>query len=330
MVSPGKLRLVVELAEGSRDSYQPTIDDGREVTYPAVEEILAAEDRRPEEALESLTEREILERSFEGKVYTCPECREGQMAYTTACPRCQSLYVVNTELFECGGCGRAAPPEAFENDGGEIVCHDCGSAVESTDQLARTSRYRCHDCGEQHETPAHALRCENQTGHRGGGFACDPHDAIEHALFRYRLGESGEPWLETQLRARRTIADALADRGYAVEQDATVATDSGTRHRLHVHATDELLGKSAIAAVHEQPTVGDVDSLEATAAELSAQALLVPTLGVVDERVVNRAEQADVRIVTVTDEGTIEREYEVSENLGDDRSFLKRLTSSLR
>lgn len=329
MVSPGKLRLVTELSEGSRDSYQPTIDDGV-VTYPAVEETLIDEGGQSKDALESLTERGILERTFEGKVYTCPECREGRMTYTTACPKCQSLYIVNTELLKCGGCGRAAPPEEFESDGGEVVCHGCGSTAESIDQLERTSRYRCHDCGEQHEMPAHALRCENQSGHRTGGFACDPHDAIEHALFEYRLGESGEPWLETQLRARRTIADALADRGYVVEQDATVTADSGTRHRLHVHATDELLGKGAIAAVHEQPTVNDVDSLEATAEELSAQALLVPTLGIVDEQVVNRAEQADVRIVTVTDEGNIEREYEVSENLSDDRSFLGRLTSSLR
>ncbi|MDS0293213.1 hypothetical protein [Halogeometricum luteum] len=330
MVSPGKLRLVSELAEGSKDSYRPTVDEGRDVTYPAVDETLVSEETRPKDALESLTEREILERTFEGKVYTCPECREGEMTYATACPRCQSLYIVDTELLQCGGCGRAAPPEAFEDDDGEIVCHGCGSTMESMDQLERTSRYRCHDCGEQHVTPAHALRCENETGHRGGGFACDPHDAVEHALFRYRLGESGEPWLETQVRARRTIAEALEDRGYAVEEDATVTTDAGSQHRLHVYATDELLGKGAVVSVHEQPTVGDVDALETTARELSAQALLVPTLGVVDESVVNRADAADVRIVTVTDEGEIEREYEVTENLGDDRSFLGRLTSSLR
>lgn len=321
MVSPGKLRLVGELADGSCEAYRPTID-GTGVAYPEVREVLDTDETSPRDVLESLTERDILSRDFEGKRYRCPNCESAEMRYQTACPECATTHIVQREVIECEGCDRVAPAEEFETDDGEVVCHGCNSTMGSVEEVERMEHYVCQECGEAVEAPLHALQCPDD------GFVCHPTDAYERVIYRYDLGESGEPWLSAQRQARATAAATLDDRGYTVETDAIVSDGAGTDHRHHVYATDDLLEERIVADVHELPTPEDVDALHEAATALDARPLLVSTLGTVSADVADRAERGDVTILTVRD-GDIARDYEVTEGLTENRSFLERITTVL-
>lgn len=323
MVSPGTLRLVAELAEDGA-TYEPSIDDDTAVVYPAAERVLDAAEGDPRAVLETLAERGILEREFVEKRYLCPECGTAGMRYTTACPECASAHIVPREVVECGECDTVAPPAAFETDGGDLACPDCGADPESTGEAGRDRRYVCQECGEQVESPVDALRCPDDR------VLCHPTEAIERVFYRYRLGESGEEWLDSQVRARRAVAEMLADRGYDIEEDATVTGASGTDHHVHVHATDDLLDERIVADVHELPTVEDVTALRDAARDDAARPLLVTTLEAVSTPVADRATSDDVTVMTVDDEGTVSREYGVTEAPREDPSILERITTALR
>ena len=321
MVSPRKQRLVADLVDGSEAAYRPSLDDGT-VVYPTVERVLGSDDEPARDALESLAERDILRREFEGKVYLCPDCGTEEMTYTTACPDCGATHIVEREFLTCEGCERTAPAAAFERDDNEIVCHDCDSTM-SADEVDRTRQYVCQECDQRTDSPLHALECT------GDGFTCYPTEAVEHALYRYDLGSAGEPWLDAQMRARKTVADAFDDRGYDVEEDATVTGASGTERYLHVYAADDLLDERIAAAIHELPLADDIAALQETAADLDARPVLVSTVGTVSAEVAARAEQDGVTVLAVTDDGAISRDYDVTEDLRDDPSLLKRITTAL-
>nr|WP_282594464.1 hypothetical protein [Halomarina salina] len=321
VVSSRTLRLVAELAEESEEAYRPTVVDGV-VVYRSAERILS-DDERPHEALEALAERGILDRTFDGKVYLCPECESEEMTFTTACPDCGSTHVVEREFIECEGCDRAAPAAAFERDDSEIVCHECNSTM-TADSVERSRQYVCEACGEDTELPLNALQCTADE------FLSAPTEAIERVLYSYELGANGQEWLEEQLRARRVVAEELASRGYNVEEEATVTGRSGTDHHLHVHAADDLLGERLVATVHELPLTEDVVGLIDAAADLDARPILVSTLGTVSVEVADRAEREEVTILTVDDDGTVSRSYEVTEDLTDAPSFIERITTALR
>ncbi|WP_254536438.1 hypothetical protein [Halomarina litorea] len=311
------------LGDGTTEAYEPVVDDEEAVSYPAAEQVLDPADGVPRDVLESLAEREILHRTFEGKAYRCPECGLEGMRYTTACPECASAHVVRRPVVRCPDCDHAAPATAFERGGETASCPAC-DATTTADDADPTEQYVCQECGERAESAVHALRC------RDDGFLCHPDDAVEHVLYRYTLGASGEQWLDAQVGARRAVAETFADRGYDVEVDTTVTGASGSDHHLHVHASDDLLGERLVADVHELPTVGDVTHLREASTDLDARPLLVSTLGTVSEAVADRATRDDVTVLTVDEKGEIDRDYDVTEAPGEDRSFLARLTTALR
>jgi len=322
VVSARKLRLVADLVDESGTAYRPRIDDG-EVRYPSVERTLGTSDEPAHEALESLAERDILRRVFEGKAYRCPNCETGEATYTSACPDCGATHVVEAEFVECDGCARVAPASSYETDGNEVVCPDCATTIGRVDEVDRTRRYVCRECGCRSDAPLHALQCVED------GYTCSPNDAIEHALYRYELGSAGEPWVETQLRARRTVAETFEARGYTAEEGATVTGASGTERHLHVYAADDLLDERVAVAVHELPLAADIADLQAAATDVDARPVLVSTVGTVSAAVAARAEQDDVTVLTVTDDGQIVRDYEVTDDLTSDPSLLQRITTAL-
>lgn len=322
MVSPGQLRLVTELADGATDAFRPTIDDDDTVVYPEAEEPLDTADPPPREVLETLAAREVLVRDFEDKLYLCPDCGADGMRYTSACPECASPHIVRHGVVECDDCNRVGSAEAFERDG-DLVCPNCERNVGRADGATRAEGYVCQNCGEGTEEALHALKCPDD------GFVCHPTDAIERVLYRYGLGEHGERWLDEQLQARQTVGDTFADRGYAVEEDVTVTGASGEEHRLHLYASDDLLEERLVAGVHELASVDDVARLRDAADDVEARPLLVTTMGTVSEQVAERAERDDVTILSVRERGEISREFEVTEDLGEDRSLIGRLTTVL-
>lgn len=317
MASPGEVRLLSELADGTLEEYEPTIDETGEVQYPTAAERCDSADGRASEVLASLAKRGLLERAFDTKVYVCPECSTEGMQYTTACPNCESTHVVEQEVIRHEECGHLAPPTRFEVSDGAYVCPECESTVDA-EEIERDYRYHCQNCESIAEAAEHRLWC------RSCRSVHPPDDAVERALYRYALTSRGERWLESQLSARRATVDELEARQFETEVDASVV--DGERS-VHVFATDELLDRRIVADVHERLTEADVTALRDAADAAGAQPVLVITAGAIDPRVEEAG--ADLTILTARDDGTLEREYDVVEEPHDERTFVQRIASAV-
>lgn len=319
MVSPGQLRLVRELANDSAMEIDPVVEEGL-VSYPDAEQVLDA-DEDAATVLEGLTRRGVLDGTFERTVYLCPSCETEGMRYTTVCPECGSAHIYEVDVIEHRDCGHVWVPDERPT-GDDERCPDCGAVLEA-EGIEQRQLSVCQECEERTEMPRHALQC------RACEVLCVPFDAIERPLYRYRIGERGRAWLDTQLAARGAIADLLNERGFAVEVDATAPDGSGDRVPVHVYAEDDLLDGRVVADVHEMPTIEDVARLRAVVGAIDGRAYLVTTTGRIGERAVEAAEDADITILSA-DDGELERSYETTPEVGGDRTLIQRLTSVVR
>jgi len=328
MVSPGTLRLLSRLADGRIEECAPRIDEETgAVSYPTAAEVLDAGNGPPVEALEALAGHGLLEREFEEKIYRCPDCEAEGLGYTTACPACDSPHTVETELLEHADCGYVAPHAAFETAGeyGEYVCPSCKEALPSFDiNTSSYRRYVCRDCGERVERPAHRLRCRECTR------VIEPRRAIERVCCRYLLAEAGERFVETQLRAREAIVEALEAKDFDVTVDTTVPGPGGGQRPVHVHAEEEFLGDQVVAAIHEWPDADAVSALRTAAQGAGARPLLLTTSGSIGPEAASLAEESDVALLTLREDGTLERDYETGAEPSDRTTFFQRLTSAVR
>jgi DNA-directed RNA polymerase subunit RPC12/RpoP len=323
MVSPGTLSLLTALDDGSPAELEPTVDpDTGTVGYPDAERLLNATDDPPFELLESLAERGVLEKSFEEKVYICPDCDAEGLQYTTACPDCGSAYTVETDLFEHLDCGCVEPRTTFEAGDG-YVCPNCEEHLDSLARIEQGRLHTCQDCGEWAESPAHRLAC------RACGELHAPLEAIERALCRYALTDTGGQWLRTQLTARDALVAALDDRDLSVSVDRALTDDAGTAHHVHVYGEDPLFDNQTVGAIHERPTVENVATLREAADAAGARAVLVTTTGSVGERAAAVAESADITVLRADSAGDLHREYEVTEDPRSGMGIVQRITSAV-
>ena len=326
MVSPGKLTALTALADGSTPEYEPTIDpDTGTVSYPEVARQLDDEDPTAFEALESLARRDILGKTFEEKVYVCPGCGAEGMQYTTACPGCGSGYTIETELFEHLECGHIAPRVEFEAGPDEFVCPGCEATVDdSGENIEHGVRHVCQECDSYFEQPEHGLRCRECTD------IYVPSEGKERVLCRYSLTDSGQRWVETQLSARESVVELLTDRGFDASANTTVQGDSGTDHPVHVYGEDELLDSRIVVAIHERPDREDAAELRDVAADLDARPMMVTTLGSVATSVASLADRDDLRILSAQTDGTLEHDYEVTDDPRTTQSLVQRIASAVK
>jgi len=326
MVSPGKLTDLTALTDGSAPEYEPTIDpDTGAVSYPEVARQLHDDDPTAFEALESLARRDILGKTFEEKVYVCPGCGAEGMQYTSACPGCGSAYTIETELFEHLDCGHIAPRVEFEAGPDEFVCPGCEATVDdSSENIEHGMRHVCQECDSYFEQPEHGLRCRECTD------IYVPSEGKERVLCRYSLTDSGQRWVETQLSARESVVELLTDRGFDASANTTVQGDSGTDHPVHVYGEDELLDSRIVVAIHERPNREDAAELRDVAADLDARPMMVTTLGSVATSVASLAERDDLRILSAQTDGTLERDYEVTDDPRTTQSLVQRIASAVK
>ena len=324
MVSPGTLSALTALADGTTAEYEPSIDtDTGDVSYPAAETHLNEGDPTAYDALESLARREVLDKTFEEKVYICPGCGAEGMQYTTACQGCGSAHTVETELFEHMECGHIAPREEFEVAPEEFVCPECEAELDSLESVERGMRHVCQDCESYFETPEHGLRC------RDCADIYVPSDAIERVLCRYALTGDGERWVEAQLAARESMVEMLEDRGFDARANTTIRAD-GAEHPVHVYGEDALLDSRIVAAVHERPDNGAATHLRDVAADVNARPFLITTLGSVDEGVDALAEREDMRILSAEADGTLRNDYQVTDRPRTSQSLVQRIASAVK
>lgn len=325
MVSPGTLTVLTALAEGETTEYEPSIDpDTGEVSYPEATRRLDKGDSTAFEVLESMARRDVLEKTFEEKVYICPGCGGEGMSYTTVCPGCGSAHTVETELFEHLSCGHIAPRDRFEVAAEEFVCPECEAHLESFENVERGVRHVCQDCESYFESPEHGLRCRE----------CDdiyvPSDTTERVLCRYGLTRDGKRWVEAQLAARESMVETLSERGFEASANTTVQGESGTEHPVHVFAEDDLLDSRVVAAVHERPGTEETTRLREIAADIEARPVMITTLGSVDEGVVTLADRANMRILSAEADGSLRNDYEVTDDPRTTQSLVQRIASAVK
>lgn len=324
MVSPGTLSALTALADGSTAEYEPQIDtDTGEVSYPIAETHLYEGDPAAFEVLESLAKREVLDKTFEEKVYICPGCGAEGMQYTTACAGCGSAYTIETELFEHTTCGHIAPREQFEIGPESFVCPECEAQFESIEEIERGLRHVCQDCDSYFESPEHGLRC------RDCGDIYVPSDAVERVLCRYNLTDDGKRWVESQLTARKSMAEMLEERGFETSANTTVRA-GGTEKPVHIYAEDVLLDSRIVAAVHERPDGEDATHLRDIATDADARPVLITTLGSVDEEVEAVADRADMRILSAETDGGLRKDYQVTDSPRTSQSLVQRIASAVK
>lgn len=321
MIRPGTVQLLAELSDGAVREYEPQVDAETEsVSYPAAAEVLGDEQGRPRDVLGGLAERGLLNEEFREKTYVCPRCNADGLRYTTACETCESQFTVATTLLEHPECGAVAPRTAYETEDGH-ACPDCGERIHPAHDVERVEGHRCQSCGEWTTDPARRLKCRD----------CDAlvglSDGVELILRAYDLSTEGERWLQSRLTTRRAVADALEERGFDVEIDATVRATERDR-RVHVLASDPLLDRRIVVGIGDRPTGEDVETLRELAAGADADPLLVTSSGEVGPRAATLSEGSDVELLAVRD-GEPVREYEVVEDPGDRPTLVQRLTSAV-
>ncbi len=321
MVSPGELRMLIELSEGDGE-FTPETGPGGAIEYPTATRTLDERDGQVLDVLQRFGARGILEGEFVSKVYSCPECSEQGMQYTTACPNCESAHTIETTVAEHRACGLAAPESEFEHEEG-LFCPECETRIRS-DDLERTDQYVCNECSEVFETPEHRLWCRDCL------YMFPPEETIERALYRYRITDDGREWTERHRMAREAVADTLEERRFEVEIDTTVEDETGNRtFPVHVFAQDVLLGERRIVSVAERPTAERVDAFCDMAREVDAHPIVVTTTGAVSEDVAARANTSELTLLSARPDGTIDSDYEVAEGTPRGQSLFQRLTSAM-
>lgn len=318
MVSPGELRLLETLTE--KDAFEPEIADNGSVSYPNVTRLLDDDDGGPADVLERFATRGVLASEFVSKVYVCPECATEGLQYTTVCPACEAAHAIETTVLE-HVCGYAGPETEFEVEDG-YRCPDCEMELQSED-VDETERYVCNECPEVFDIPDDRLWCRECFSR------FPPLEAIEQALYRYSLTPDGKQWLDRQEGALRTVAEALEERRFETEIDATVTAESESRP-VHVLAEDNLMGEQRIVTIHETPDTESVDSFCEFANSIGAHPVVITTSGAVEEGVAARAEGSELTVLAFEGEGTLEAEYDTVERAGaHQQGFFKRLTAAL-
>ncbi len=320
MASPGTVRLLTALWEGSLDQIRPTLDiDTGEVTYPDATERLDDRDGETFDLLETLAERDLLYREFQEKQYICPRCDTKGMQYTTACPACESPQTIRTDRYLHEECGFEGLREQFVAED-VVVCPDCETELESLSHLESDAVHVCENCETVFDTPADRLRC------RECYVVAQPLQTIERILYRYYISDAGSQWVEEQLTARQLVVEILEDRKLETTIDTTVTNREGEKIPVHVSAHDALLDERVIAAVHERPEETDVTELLSLAGDANARATLVTTSGeIVGTDVADVVADERLSVLRLTKNDTLRREYEIVEESDSQNSFVGRI-----
>lgn len=305
MGSPGELRLISALCDGSVEAITPNVtqDEGI-IEYPSAQNLLDESDQPIIDTLESLVESRILDKSYTTKRYLCPSCKMYWMYYIRACPICGSLHTSGRVIARHQECGYSSPAHDFEHKDGSQVCPGCSKRI-SISSLEYDEKHVCRTCDELFSAPEHRLRCR----------VCLedylPKQVLERTLYEYTLTDHGRAWYHIQMMTRDELITYLEKRNFETTLD--VAISSSEPYPVHVYGEHSLMDRRVAARIYDTVEPDDLHELRTAAARVAAHPLVVLTNRSISEEIRDLLIDHDMKLLTVQPDGSLDNTYSTYE-----------------
>jgi hypothetical protein len=228
------MKLVGAMLEAKIVDIKPQLDFTTELgfIYPLVEQTVKVKGKEAVAILESLTDKDILKRSFFDRILRCSRCQSINLRPSTHCPKCSSGDIVRGRILEHVACGYVGVEDEFASKG-KYICPRCKLELRTlgADYQSRGVLRKCRDCGEIFNVPLLKWRCLKCS-------SLANEDAIDEInIYAYSLDESKRNWLEFELQPKVRFLEFLRRLGYEVTENAKVKGRSGAEHSIDMLAT---------------------------------------------------------------------------------------------
>lgn len=225
--------LVSEMLAGRIVDIRPQVDFASTTgfSYPVAEELLDIKGEEVIEVLEALGDAGILVKRFFDRLIRCPQCRSINLRPTTHCPVCSSGNIGRGRVLQHSACKYAGLEDEFLQRGA-YICPRCHEEVRTVgvDYQSLGLLYKCRDCNETFRLPQikwQCLKCASVT----------TEDKVsELSIHYYTFNEDKRSWLEFELKPKLQLIDFMKQRGYLVEENATIKGRSGADHEIDILA----------------------------------------------------------------------------------------------
>jgi len=229
-----EMKLVGAMLEAKIVDIKPQLDFTTELgfVYPVVEQAVKVKGKEAVGIVESLTDKDILKRSYFDRLLRCPRCQSINLRPSTHCPTCGSGDIVRGRILEHLACGYVGVEEEFTAKG-KYICPRCKLELRTlgTDYRSRGVLRKCRDCSEIFSVPLLKWRCLKCSS------LSDEDQIGEVNIYSYSLDETKRNWLEFELQPKVQFLEFLKRHGYKVTENARMKGRSGAEHSMDMLAT---------------------------------------------------------------------------------------------
>jgi len=250
------MKLVAVMLESKLVDIKPQLDFATELgfIYPVVEQAVKVKGKEAVAIVESLTDKDILKRSFFDRILRCSRCQSINLRPSTHCPKCSSGNIVRGRILEHSACGYVGVEDEFTAKG-KYICPRCKLELRTlgTDYQSRGVLRKCRDCSEIFNVPLLKWRCLKCSS------LANEDEIDEVNVYAYSLDESKRNWLEFEIQPKVQFLEFLRRHGYEVTENARVKGRSGAEHSIDMLATRDdgvVIHKVAIGVEIARDRIG--------------------------------------------------------------------------
>jgi hypothetical protein len=228
-----EMKLLTEMLAGNIVDIRPQLDFTTEMgfVYPAVEQALEVKTEEVVSIMESLVDKHILKKDFFDKFLHCPQCWSVNLRPTTHCPKCGTGDIARGRIFEHFACKYIGLEDEFVSKG-KYICPRCKEELRTigSDYQSLGLMRKCRNCEEVFSIPVIKWRCIKCS-------SLTTEDRVSEVnIYSYGLDEAKRGWLEFELKPKLQLIEFLKQRGYEVEENASLKGRSGAEHSIDILA----------------------------------------------------------------------------------------------
>ena len=183
-------------------------------------------DGRLTRALESLERRGLVRTELVDRLVLCKSCGSAALQLSSGCPECGSVNLTRHQVIEHFACGLIDKQEAFDSDGGELVCPKCHRVLGmvGSDYRNLSPMYICRECNAMNKDLSQVMKC------LGCKTMAPLDEENERPLYSYEMNEERASFLRQQTKPIEAFTSHFRSRGYTVVSPAVIVGKSGARH----------------------------------------------------------------------------------------------------